>query len=474
MKSNVLRKVRNYSQGQIVILVAVSLVALIGMVGLAIDSGRAYGVNAKLSSAVDAAAVAAARALSQGATDADRIAAANAAGVKYYSANFPNDYLGATRNAPSIQVQPNYRRDHAEIGYWTVNVSGSANMPVTFLKVLGVTNTVGVGSAGQAVKRDVDVMLVLDTSGSLATPSNALPTLKTAATNCFINKFTAGPGGDRLGFVSFASGAELNVLINKDATRGFDKTAVTNAITNIPAASGSTAQAEAMRVALGELDAIPAALRSSLRAIVFFSDGAPNDVTATFDIVNTTITTNAVTGTQMGDLYSENYPGPRNVPNSIYPNNVRNGNPFAYPVNRDVANYFPSGTAPFLGFGGTAFTGQRTLQTVSGTDLHYKNEHCNVNKAARNMVENIANTARGGNIIIYTVGEGVRLNSNEVTNCGYGATEYGANILNRLANTATSDTYKPAQPTGMYLYAENIDGVCAAFSTIAAQLIRLY
>ena len=54
---------QNDCKGQIIILFAISLIALVGMVGLAIDSGRAYGVKAKMSAAVDAAAIAAARGL---------------------------------------------------------------------------------------------------------------------------------------------------------------------------------------------------------------------------------------------------------------------------------------------------------------------------------------------------------------------------------------------------------------------------
>jgi len=58
----------HHDKGQIAIIVAITLVVLIGMVGLAVDSGRGYGVKAKLSAAVDAAAIAAARGLTVGTT----------------------------------------------------------------------------------------------------------------------------------------------------------------------------------------------------------------------------------------------------------------------------------------------------------------------------------------------------------------------------------------------------------------------
>ncbi len=464
MKSIFVTKLLNRCQGQVVVVVAVSLVALIGMVGLAIDSGRGYGVKAKLSSAVDAAAIAGAMALSQGASDSERGTAASAAALKFYNANFPNDYLGAILNPPIIEATPNT----PNFGEWTIKVTGTAAMPVTFLQVLGITSPVVVGAVGKTVKRDVDVMLVLDTSGSLGNPSSALPTLKTAATTCFVNKFTAGPGGDRLGFVSFASGAELNVPINKDATRGFTKTTVINAINNLPAASGSTAQAEGMRRALEDIDAIPAgSLRSSLRVIVMFSDGAPNDVSATF--------TPSKGLPVAGDLYSETAGPATTRANNLYRNDLRDQLLRTFDTTTTgTAGYIQ--TLPKLGLGTPAvpLNGKRPLDTVSASDTNLLNTRCNVNKAARNMIENVADRARGENIMIYTVGVGDALNSNEVTFCGYGAIEYGANILTRLANSATSDTYNAAQPTGMYLHATDMNGVCAAFSSIASQILRLY
>ncbi|MCX7056994.1 MAG: VWA domain-containing protein [Proteobacteria bacterium] len=186
-------------RGQIAILFAISLVVLIGMVGLAIDSGRAYGVRAKLSAAVDAASLAAGRALSIGATPAERVANAQAAGARYYAANFPDGYLGAVRNAPTIVAL------HDELGFWTVTASGSATMPVMLLGGVGVIDPVQVASTGTALRRDVDVMLVLDTSGSLAPPYSSAETfgnLKAAAVSSFVNRFAAGAGGDRVGLRS--------------------------------------------------------------------------------------------------------------------------------------------------------------------------------------------------------------------------------------------------------------------------------
>jgi hypothetical protein len=93
------------------------------------------------------------------------------------------------------------------------------------------------------------------------------------------------------------------------------------------------------------------------------------------------------------------------------------------------------------------------------------------------MVENVANAARGGAgnaaVTIYSIGLGDMLNQNEVTTCAYGTSEYGANILKRLANTSDSDTYQSTQATGTYVYAANASQLNSAFQKIKSIILRI-
>ena len=57
---------RKHQKGSISIIVAVSLVALLGIVGLAIDSGLGYMIRARLDAATDGAVVAAGQAVTRG------------------------------------------------------------------------------------------------------------------------------------------------------------------------------------------------------------------------------------------------------------------------------------------------------------------------------------------------------------------------------------------------------------------------
>ena len=455
-------KNNKFKRGQILIIFAISLVILIGFAGLAIDSGRAYGVKAKLNSAVDAAAIAAALALANGATDVLREASAKQAAQDYYKANFPNNYLGAT-------LQPIGAGDITAVhdtqnGWWTVVVKGTAKMPVTLMSILGFVD-VTVAATGSTRRRDLDLILVLDTSGSLGTPSNAFSLLQTAAFN-FVGKFNAGT--DRVGLVSFASGGRIEEPINTSA-RGFTKANIQNKInalstTSPVAPSGSTASAEGMRLALNQINSVVPAVRSSLRVIVFFSDGAPNDVPAIFNNSGTMVT---------GDLYSETTTPATALANRVFVFNQRD---------TQLGTYSNILTLPTVGFGLTdqgvsipnseiPLASYNNKRTLTGTP--YTNTRCNVNKAARNMVENVANTSRIQNIQIYSIALGAAVNTQEIGFCGYGASEIGSSILKRLANTIDSDTYNNAQPTGSYFNAPTASDLDAAFSSIASLILRL-
>ncbi len=473
MRRHSCRSLLSRQRGQVLIIVGLSLVVLIGAVGLAVDSGRAYGVKARLNAAVDAAAIAAARALSEGADDNARRQNAIAVGERFFRMNYPDGFLGSTPSAPTITAV------HEASGYWRVNASATANMPTTFMRVLAGDTVVAPSAAGEAIRRDLDVMLVMDVSGSLS--ASDLSTLKQAATNSFIRRFSAGANGDRVGVVSFSSGAVVDVAINKTAARGFNRTAVNNAISGLPG-GGATASAEGMRKALGELDAVPANVRSSLRVILFFSDGAPNVVNGSFQ--RSSGSPNPI----INNLYSQT--GKRTDCGGLVP-----GSGAAEFMWRENARYNPSncpsptpnitrlpalgsGNVPLSSYPGHPFPRSLATSSGGGSSYPYANTRCNVNKAARNMVENIANTARGQEIRVYTIGLGDELQTFEIDytdgRCGYTlAREKGEVILKRLANAVDSDTKIASQPQGLYCWAQRATDLDRCFSTIASEILRL-
>jgi Flp pilus assembly protein TadG len=425
MKKNLRSK-----KGQVLILFAFVLVVLLALVGFAIDLGMAYLVQVKLNASVDAAAIAAGRVVSQGAS------AISTEATNFFQANYPAGLLGANVQAPSTNAV------HNADGSWSITVTATALSPTYFAKVAGLRNF-SVEANATSYVRTLDLILVMDCSGSIGADLGAL---QSAAIN-FIKNFDVST--DRVGLIHFAGGAVTDVSIT--TARGFNTTTISNAINGFRA-TGATTSEEALRMAKAQLDAIPATSQSSLRAIVLFTDGAPNGVAGTFINGHTAVT---------GDLYSETSSG---------------GAPYRmFSINRQdnqMGSYNSIASLPT-----TDYTGTVNLSSYNNIRLFgYSNTRCNVNSAARNMLENVANAARsetGNPIHIFTIGLGDALTTLEIQFCGYGSNETGANILKRLANIPGVDTYNQNQPEGVYAYAADATQLNGAFNQIVSALLRI-
>jgi len=96
----------------------------------------------------------------------------------------------------------------------------------------------------------------------------------------------------------------------------------------------------------------------------------------------------------------------------------------------------------------------------------------NINNAARNLVEIIANAARNDagdyRIRIYTIGMGQLVPLQLGTRM-----ETSESILKRMANDSTSPDFNPAQLEGKYYYAQTAADVGPAFQQLQNQILRL-
>lgn len=440
----------NRQQGAVILIVAFSLIAIIGLAGLAIDTGRSYGVRAQLSAASDAAAVAAAHALSNGSSQAERVANGKVAAARFFDLNYPQNTRGTTVGIPSTDIQ------RLSTGEWRVTVNSQAIMPNSLMRVLGIDQTT-VSTMSQTNRIPPDVMMVLDTSGSMSSDIGAL---KTAAKTSFVNRLIAGPGGDRLGLVSFANQTRLAVPIDKTASGGFDRQSIHSAIDGL-IAQGWTGTSVAIRKSLDELQAIPVANRSRLRVMLIFSDGAPN-----------VFATRVVQGTNRQDVHVAIDTSPWSV------FRLHNPDPDGTDFTRDQSDTLKTwnfegmttGTTQLPGtdLGGIALSGERAIPG-------YIANKCNINRAARNATENNASAVRDQNVRIFTIGLGAQLEKIEsgFESCGYTASDHGTNILRRLANEKTVDTYDPSQPAGLFCFARTSSDLDQCFAQIADEVVRL-
>ena len=206
-------------RGSFTVFLTLSFALLGTFIGFAIDFGHAYLEKARISRLVDAAALAAAKAL-QGQTafeDAATRAACdsmvmNGAPVVMSGSTTCAATSGATFSATlrffdqAVQGGPPIKH---------VEVRGDEPMPTTFLRFLGWMvpsgtgdfSTINVAALAQAApERPVDLVLILDRSGSMTAIDGSgqqkIKSLKTAVNAFLSNNFT---GNDRIGMVSFAT-----------------------------------------------------------------------------------------------------------------------------------------------------------------------------------------------------------------------------------------------------------------------------
>ncbi|WP_193370904.1 pilus assembly protein TadG-related protein [Pelagibius marinus] len=151
------------ARGHVTVIVGFCAIAIFGGVGIAVDTSIAYNVKSQLAAAVDAAALAGARAFASPNRNTDI--------QNFFDANFQEGYMGSVLQP--LQIVPN---DESR----TITVTARATIPTFFMSVLG-TDSTDVAATAEATlsSRDVEVALVLDVTGSMG--GSKIADLKVAA-----------------------------------------------------------------------------------------------------------------------------------------------------------------------------------------------------------------------------------------------------------------------------------------------------
>lgn len=440
--------------GAVAIMVALSMLMLLGVVGLVIDGGLAYMVKARLNAAVDSAALAGARAVTTGANQAEQSASAQAAAARFFAANIPANYLLSKPALLSTRVTFNG-------GTATIDVRAEAPMPVSVMQVMGFTSLTPTASA-QTIRKDLDMMLVVDTSGSLSASGTAVR----AAATTFLNQFNVTQ--DRVGLIHFASGVEIDNPV-PTTTRGFDRASM---LTNVAAFNfkGTTSSVEGMWNARDQLNRIQTVNRSSMRVIVFFSDGAPTGFTSFFTFADQS----ALKGCPA------NYRGALDATLAgLYLPTVSESTPMqaGCTINRDtLATRIPTLPAYYNAYDNLKLfpivtTASSAHPVTSSLDSSVAAR--NIDRAARNLVEAVAAKARDEGVIIFTLGLGASLKADSPFDSANN--DSGEDVLKCLANVtdSLSRCYNPAQPVGMYCYAATTADLTPCFSRLASAILRI-
>lgn len=154
------------TRGSTLIFVVSAIIPMMAFMGIAADMGRGYLVKARLSSALDAAALAAGKEI----FSPDPTAVA----TKYFNVNFPPGFMNATVIGPAVTIGPNQEN---------VTITASASIPTTLVSLLGFSDLVV--SARTVVNREnrgMELVLILDNTGSMNS-GGKIQALKTAATD---------------------------------------------------------------------------------------------------------------------------------------------------------------------------------------------------------------------------------------------------------------------------------------------------
>jgi Flp pilus assembly protein TadG len=302
------RRHRNRQRGVSLFVAIAALVwVVIPMLGLVVDVGILYSAKARLQAAVDGAALAAARALNLGQTTTAQSLSAQQNAVNWFYANFPPGNWSTTGTVMSI-ANVIVINSPSNANLRQVTVTATTNVPAWFMRYFGFTSTL-LTVSGQASRKDLVAMLVLDRSGSMCAVngvagsqpcSKSNTTSACAAMLIAAKNFTGffAEGRDQIGLLTFSDGYYLDSkpTTNFQSLLGYSNAAGsgTGAIDNITC-GGGTGTAAAISMAYNELYKI--AEPGAMNLIMLETDGLPNTLVYNFYQTPGTLSTFALNTT---------------------------------------------------------------------------------------------------------------------------------------------------------------------------------
>ena len=435
-------------RGQIILLFALFIGFLLGFAALAFDLAYAMVVRAQLVTAVDAATLSAIRFAADGPT------AMSEAAQRTFSANMPVGRLLAkepTISAPTITP---------ESGAMLVTFNGSVKIPTFFARWFG-KEEMTINAQTTAARRDRNIILILDYSGSVAP---VFGDIKTAA-KAFVNSFSDTT--DQVGLVAFSTAGRIEYAPQKPF-----KTDLNTIIDNLQSEQ-YTNHAAGMYYgyrALLELNDILKDVKTN--EIVFFTDGRANWFPGRFNVQVGPCTTSPVDGVygigggyygRVLSLLAPATPGKPPVVSQCAgwaqgTNALTSIQALWYPEASPTAGQiFPEGVA-LAGF-------KNTAPPLSNNNMSTANRE----QIAANVVDNLARKVRQDQFL-----------KPRIHVIGYQGTDpIEQAVLERLANCGgcpladATDAADPNQAKGMLVLASDANELMQAFLDIAGFIGRI-
>ncbi|MEZ5926243.1 MAG: pilus assembly protein TadG-related protein [Hyphomicrobiaceae bacterium] len=194
-------------RGTISIMFGAAIIAVVGFVGLSIDVGRSMDAHSKAASALDAAALAATRAVFSGDKS---VAEIETLAADFFESNLQSvGDIGADYSDFTADVDTDTK---------TVKVQTVVHVPTTFGRIFGI-DKVNYTVAARATfnVQDIELSLVLDITGSMCTPCSKIGALKDAATELVDTLMPENGGGGDVKIALAPYSASVNVGAYSDA-----------------------------------------------------------------------------------------------------------------------------------------------------------------------------------------------------------------------------------------------------------------
>lgn len=475
LKKSLSKTARRPERGFLMFVYTVSIALIVLVLGLAIDAGVLYVIKVRLQAASDAGALAAARSLNLSLSSGQQISDAQNAASSFFGANFPN-HLWETSGS-TITANLAYGTG-GQLNTLNVTTTASTNAPTYFMRWLGYTN-VPLNVSGTASRRDVNLIMVIDQSGSMCTPVNGGPCTKAdTASACskminaaesFVDRFSNNR--DTLGLVVFNAGSQELFTAAQNFNPGMK--AAIDGIT----CGGWTGTTAAVNKAYTRLQSLNQP--GKLNAIILFTDGLANNTVANFP-VNVTGSCSSLPVASLAD----------------------DGMNFMDYTTLAQTNLMPAGCSasniaamPTLDFFSNATTGYRTNYNdtshtfVSGQDLISSGAYNGyprvdltqaLDNVAANTLDDQARRIRNDttlNPMILTIGLGGNAGAPpdsllllRVANSASGVDPMGNPITNAPAPAGAFD---PTRQVGLFVYSPSSAQLLSAFSRVGSFLIEL-
>lgn len=441
--------------GQILILFTLFIGFLMAFSAIAFDLAYAMVVRTQLVTALDAATMAGIRAVPQG------NAAMQTASQRAFDANLPAGKLmtlNPTLSAPTVTLNA---------GATTVQFSANVDAPMFFARWFG-TDKLTVNARSTTARRDRNIILVLDYSGSVAP---VLPEIRNAA-KAFVNSFS--DTSDQVGLVLFSTAGRIEYAPQKPF-----KSDLQTAIDSIQPeflTNHTAGLYQAYRALLELNDPMKA---SKLNEIVFFTDGRANWFPGQF---------NVSVGTGSNQCPSSPINGVYGITsaNSHYSNRVLSldspATPGSPPLTPDCPTWArgqnalqsiqPTWTPPASPTAGAIFPGGVPLsgfRAASPNFVQTSPSNAWRRNIAANAVDNLARLIRQDTTL------NIRIHS-----IGYEGNEpLQYDVLERLANcdgcpqVAAADAADVTQAKGRFVAALDQDDLLSAFLDVAGYIGRI-